>query len=271
MRERCLPESCVFTTTFVLYALGFVANLKVENMRRKGIDFLTREAEAPGVWRFWTSGSGKCVPADIDDTCCASFILKNCHPHILWGSNIKAILANRNEEGLFYTWMMARRDENDVDSVANANVLLYLGEREETKPTIYHLNRSVLTEPVEQGIRYYTDAFSLYYAMSRAFFNGTASLRRSAESVITKLSKRQEDNGSFGNELQTAMAICSMLNFGCIPGDQLDKAVSYLLKRQGEQGAWCGLPFFKDPLHYYGSEEITTAFCVEALARFGEE
>ncbi|MDA2926463.1 terpene cyclase/mutase family protein [Acidobacteria bacterium AH-259-G07] len=270
--KGCVVESSVFGTSCVLYGLEFVAYPSVEHMRKKGFNFLTEEAEAPGVWRFWTSTSGKRIPPDLDVTCCASFVLKKCHPHILWGSNLKAILSNRNEEGLFYTWMMARKDQNDVDSVVNANVLLYLGEREETKPAMRYLNHSVLTDQVEKTLHYYVDDFSLYYAMSRAFFNGTTGLKESAEALITKLSKRQRGNGSFGNELQTAMAICSMLNLGCIQGDRLDMAVRWLLKQQGDGGAWPRLPFFKDPLHYYyGSEEITTAFCVEALARFGEE
>jgi hypothetical protein len=85
--------------------------------------------------------------------------------------------------------------------------------------------------------------------------------------VIDKLFSCQESDGSFGNPLSTALAACTLLNF-----DQrtpvLRRAVEFLLATQQDDGSWPRIPFFADSVSYYGSEELTAAFCVEALSRF---
>src|SRR5581483_10347620 len=131
-------------------------------MIARASQFFLREMEAPGVWRYWTSQHPfhKNIPPDTDDLACVSSILMS--QGLTYRNNIDLMLANRNDEGLFYTWFaprfraanrFARRcfsfwqtvgreamqpaslyyfwklneaKPNDIDAVVNANALYYL-------------------------------------------------------------------------------------------------------------------------------------------------
>jgi hypothetical protein len=220
--------------------------------------------------------------------CCISYILKKNHRPL--PPNTKFVLANRNEEGLFFTWLAPRPTSpldlkekiarlvnveailtlglwgmaDNVDPAVNANVLLYLGENEDTKPAIDFLIDLVVHE--EGGYNsYYPDRLSLYYMLSRAAFNGVASLEKTAIPITNRVTSTQDNEGSFGSELLTALAICTLLNLNQpVPG----RAIEHLLETQKETGAWPRIPMFLGPAPYYGSEELTTALCLEALARY---
>jgi len=116
--------------------MGFLNSEKTLHIVNKIRRFLIDEIIYPGIWSYLSSQDSSTIIPDIDDTCCASFILKDSHPWISKGKNIPLILNNRNKDGLFYTWINLfpqAKDMNDVDSVVNANLLFYLGEREETR------------------------------------------------------------------------------------------------------------------------------------------
>jgi len=273
LEDQYLPDSTPFVTTLVLYCLGFVNCPKASEMTRKAVNFLIEEMKPPGVWRYWTSRTNQQPTPDLDDTSCASFVLKKYHPHI--DSNIGIVLSNRNDQGLFCTWIKDDHTaQNDVDSVVNANVLLYLGEREETKAVCDYLNHIVLNDQEQGSYWYYLDHLALYYMMSRAYFNGVPKLRDSQNAVINKLTLRQQKDGSFGNELYTALAVCTLLNFEYDDSTTLNPAIDYISNRQQKDGAWARVAFYTGPeapiphSFWFGSEELTTALCLEALARY---
>jgi len=283
-------DSSPFTTSLVLYSLSFLPDLRVQEMTARGLVFLQSEMEGQGVWRYWSSRNAlhDVLPPDLDDTACISFILKQ---HQLAPANHEMILANRNHAGLFYTWLAPRETmprklkseirrmtqasalpffsingtREDVDYAVNANVLLYLREREETEAAIKHLI-DLVSKPSFPGTSYYFDSFALYYFLSRAYFHGVASLAEARQAVLNSIFSRIAQNGSFGNELLTALAVCTCLNFGEFP-DQLQDSVEYLVRIQSEDGCWARIPVWLDSAHYYGSQELTTALCIEALAR----
>ena len=63
----------------------------------------------------------------------------------------------------------------------------------------------------------------------------------------------------------------SLLNLGHGEPDLLVPTLQSLLTAQGEDGSWPRAAFFIDFYGgYYGSEELTTALCLEALARAGQ-
>jgi hypothetical protein len=273
LEDQYLPDSTPFTTTLVLYCLGFVNCPRANEMTRKAANFLIEEMEPPGVWRYWTSRTNQKPTPDLDDTSCASFVLKKYHPHI--DSNIGIILSNRNDQGLFCTWIKDDHTvQNDVDSVVNANVLLYLGEREETRAVCDYLNHIVLHDQEEGSYWYYLDHLALYYMMSRAYFNGASSLREARNAVVNKTISRQQKDGSFGNDLDTALAVCALFNFEYDNRTVLDPAIDYILNHQRKDGAWSRVAFYSGPeaplphSFWFGSEELTAAFCTEALARY---
>jgi cytochrome P450 len=274
MQGDLAVDSSPSVAAIVTYCTRFVEDLRVSQIRRKALSFFVREMELPGVWRFWTSRSPKRIDPDLDDTSWISFLLKRHHPYIALGSNVQVLLSNRDERGLFYTWIRKAGERNDVDSVVNANVLLYLGPRSETRIVCDYLNRLVLWDREANSFWYYPDNFALYYAMSRAFFNGVCELGKAAEAILDKVLVRQQDDGSFGSDINTAYAACTMLNFGLSDHLALDRAVRHMLSRQEPDGAWslvaaCTGPEPPEPASvWWGSKELTTAFSLEALARY---
>ena len=277
MEKDCRFENCVFSSTIIGYCLMFSENEKVVQILQKIKEFLIREMLYPGIWCYWSFESSLRIIPDMDDTCCASFLLRKSHSHLLKGENITLLLHNRNENGLFYTWLNPSPDleeEHDIDSVVNGNVILYLGEREETRKTIDFLNRVVLEDREEDTYWYYLNNLALYYMMSRAYFNGVKSLHRSADAIIRKVTSMQSQNGSFGDELNTALAILTLMNYRFDDSATLRKGIEFLLDTQTKTGMWKKRAFYAGPRHpsphsvWFGAEALTTALCLEALLRF---
>jgi hypothetical protein len=267
------PDSSPFVTSLVLYSLGFVDTPEVPSMVERGLAFLLSEREEPGVWRYWTSRNASRVDPDVDDTCCVSFVLRQHGLGARVEGNEALLLANRTDRGVFKTWLREPLARNDVDSVVNANALLYLGEREETRTACDVLNWVIQQGHEERSTWYYLDALVLHYMASRALYHGVRGLERSREAMLARLGARQREDGSFGDELATAMGLCTLLNLGLGHTPMSERARRHLLRTQQEDGSWRRSPFYCGPEPpgprsvWWGSEALTTALCLEALAR----
>jgi hypothetical protein len=270
-----LNDSCTFVTSCILYSLSFVNDPQLRVLKLTALEFLVKEMRPPGIWKYFSSSYPTPIEPDVDDTACASFVLKDIHPDIKQGRNVDIILGNRNEDGLFLTRLQEKAKQNDVDSVVNANALLYLGAREETRAVSDYLN-TIIAEGREAGTYYYyLDDLALHYAVSRAYLNGATSLEPSRGPVISRTLSRQRGDGSFGNELLTGLAICCLLNYSCGNLDALSGGVENLMNTQRIDGSWSRIAYYvggslppKPHAAWCGSAELTTGFCLEALARF---
>jgi hypothetical protein len=295
----CHFDSSLFVTSLVVYALSFRANLKIQVIQDKALDFLAEQMESAGVWRYWSSKNSmrRFIPPDLDDTCCISFVLKKYRTA---PANHHLILANRNQKGLFYTWMLPRlpllfgfplfwltsflampfylvlfrtteaRMDN-IDCGVNANVILYLGETKETKKVVDYLSDIIISGQERERDSWYLSSLPHYYFLSRAYFNGVRRLEVVRPKILANLEQLLE-NGADNNPLDTALAICTLLNFGQVT-PTLRSAISFLIKRQETDGDWARIPFyFGGPkgIYGFGSSELTTAFCIEALVRYQE-
>jgi hypothetical protein len=272
--EVCCFDSSPFVTSQVLYSLSFIDNPLAEKMIEMGTAFLIEEMTIDGLWRYWTKRHQSTMIPDIDDTCCASFIVKKKIPDIA-SLNLNTILCNRTDRGLFKTWIRdPSYERNDVDSVANANVVLYLGEREETAAACRYIIKSISGNREHGTFKYYIDALSLYYAVSRAYFNGITSFGILIPKLADKIVHLQNNDGSFGNELLTGLAVCTLLNIGSDEEAVMEDAVQYLLSQQYEDGSFRRIAYYQWPespteiLFWFGSEELTTSICLEALVRY---
>jgi hypothetical protein len=270
--KRTLFDSSIFTTTFVLYS---IVRLDMDipcvpAMTKKATSFLAGEMRGPGLFQYFTSKNARSIDFDLDCTACASVALHRSHPFIARGCNIKRFIENRNEAGLFYTWVGGAALANNVDSVVNANVVFYLGDRDETKSASRYLADLINSGHESNSYHYYLDDMTLYYAVSRAYARGTSSLNGAREAVIEKVLRSSKGDGSFGHELATACAVCSLVNFEYDDSTRLRDAARYLERRQGEDGSWQRIAMWVAKLDrldvYFGSEELTTALCLEALA-----
>ncbi|MEC4806360.1 MAG: UbiA family prenyltransferase [Jaaginema sp. PMC 1079.18] len=288
-------DSSNFATSLILYSLNFLkTEPQVQNLTQKGLVFLKNEMIFGGLWKYWSAKNEqqKIIPPDLDDICCISHLLKI--NNIPVPNNQGIILGNRNNQGIFYTWLLPRSipsivlnlitfsqalshsdeiwqltDPDDICSVVNANVLLYLGEDKRTEKTIQYLVDIILDNKEEASLSFYDHPLSLYYMVSRAYFNGVTSLKLTKTPILNKIANLQKADGSFGDELLTALAICTLLNFNHIV-PSLDRAIQFLLNTQQADGSWRRIPLYggQADQKLFGSEALTTGFCVEALARY---
>ncbi len=223
----------------------------------------------PGLFGYYGSRNLQSFPVDLDDTACVSFALGDRHPLTASRANEGTIMANRDAFGRFYTWLGLPREGNDIDAVVNANVVCYLGERADMQATSRYLVDTIRSDRASDSYVYYLDDMALYYAVSRAYASGVDSLAGAGEAVVDKIAQRQRRDGSFGDELQTAWAICSLLSFGYWDRVAIEEGAHLLMHRQREDGSWPALAAYLGPAPFYGSEELTTGFALEALARSG--
>ena len=286
----CYQNNSSFIATYILYSINFSSSKIVKNITDKALLFFMKEMKNPGLWRFFTSekrvtyfeslvGDPIGIVPDLDDTACVSYALMT--NNIPFDSNTNFFLTNRNEQGIFYTWLLNKsswKDEkdttvyivppkNDICCSVNANILLYLGENNDTKSVCDYLNGIVLNNEEENCNLYYPDKITFYYLLSRAYFNGAYSLEKSKELIISRIKSIQKDDGTFGDVLSTALAVCTMFNFADF-NPNVSKAIEYIIHAQAENGSWQKIGFFLDAYRYYGSEELTTAICIEALIRY---
>jgi hypothetical protein len=274
MRKDCRSDSTIFATVATLLSLRFIKNSKVAKMIDRSLSFLKGEMQHGGFWKYWASETCKEISSDLDDTACASFLLMTLDKQPMYQLNADSILRNRNPEGLFYTWLHTEDEPNDIDSVVNANALLYLGERQETLTVCQYLNNLVLRAKEPESYYYYLDVLFFYYALSRAYLSGASQLKLSRDSVLDKVLHMQQGDGSFGNILSTSLAICTILNLTSDHQDVLDRAINCLLENQCSNGSWIKVAAWAGPPPpgphsvWWGSEEFTTANCLEALVRY---
>lgn len=258
-------DSSVFVTTFVLYSIARIDCPRRTTMTKKAISFLTEEMRGPGLFQYYTSKNANSIGFDLDDTACASVALQQSHPLVAGGRNVEYFLESRNKAGHFYTWVGDTAPENDIDSVVNANVVFYLGDRDETRSACRYLIDTIESGRESDSYYYYLNDMTLYYAVSRAYAHGASSLAGAKKAIMEKIVLRSKGDGSFGDELATACAVCSLINFGYKDFIRLRQAARYLEEQQSANGSWRRVAMYCQPGRYYGSEELTTSLCLEAL------
>lgn len=254
-----------FATACAVYSLTHVEDETARSVSDNALKFLRSKMTGPGLWRYWQDDPVP-LPPDLDDTCLCSFLLRESHPHIIFGVNVPYILKCRNTQGLFRTWVGVE-EVDDICPVVNANVLLHLGDRAETEKAAAFV-AAVAGGEQPQESEYYLDPLPLLHAASRALYHGAESLAPARERMIERTLALQEAGGGFGHDLNTGMACITLLNCGFGAETTLVAAAQRLLDRQGEDGAWSTSRYFVDPYgNNYGSQALSTAYCLEALVR----
>jgi hypothetical protein len=260
-----------FVTTFVLYALALADSPAARPLMERGTRFLLDVQDEGGLWRYWPPNGPRRIDADLDDTCCASFVLRWLGTPGFAPPNEAAILANRSPAGLFRTWVRRPELKNDLDSVVNANVLLYLGERPETIAA-----RDLLVQAINRGIEestyyYYLDPLALYYMVSRAYVHGVRGLEGCREAVLRKTLPRRTGEGT----LASALALCTLCNFGLSGSPEVLEGARALAGAQLPDGSWGDHLFYAGPeppsphTFWWSSPALTAALCIEALSKTG--
>lgn len=302
LERDCIFDSSPFPAALIAYALGFADRAAAGDILEKALRFLLDEMEGPGLWRYWTKRhqSHATIPPDLDDISCASFVLRR---HGLpFPPNLKLVLANRTRDGLFYTWMTARwplppvpsywrvvlsqwrhplrvyyfwkllePTRHDVDGVVNANVLFYVGEVPETRRVVNYLIDILRRGEEDRCDGWYSNRFMFHYALSRNFHAGVEALGGVRDEALARIVGAAQPDGSIGSGvLNTALSVCTLLDWRSSP-PELERAVRFLLAEQRTDGSWPRASvYYSGPkkLYGWGSEELITGFCLEALLRY---
>ena len=241
--------------------------------------YLVKTIEHPGFWRYYRH-----LPQDLDSTTLCSLVIGN-HPWILLGRNVPRMLANRDREGRFMTWVLVE-DQPDVvstfrieaDPVVNANVIAYLGDHPETKDAQGWLEALVSEDALEGSSKWYPDTVAIYYAITRAMIRAYPALDQLRPILANRILDLRDERGEFGSILQTAQAMSALYNIGKLEAVDARRQMERLLNSQQADGSWPELLAFGDQsLRWgvvgqigHGSEAVTTAFCIEALERLVE-
>ncbi|MYB52533.1 MAG: hypothetical protein F4X77_10105 [Acidobacteriia bacterium] len=265
-----------FVSALCVLALESCDEARAGAMCRATKKYLADTIEYPGFWRYYSH-----LPHDLDSTALCSLVIGN-HPWILLRRNVPRILENRDEEGRFLTWVLAE-DEPDVvskfrlesDPVVNANVIAYLGDHRETKASQRWLEALLREGGVEGSSKWYPDAVAIYYAIARAVIRVQPALDRLRPMLADRILGLSDKSGGFGNVLQTAQAVSALGSLGGLASSDAEHHVERIMNAQREDGSWPELLAFGDQFLKWGavgrighgSEAVTSAFCIEALAR----
>jgi len=172
---------------------------------------------------------------------------------------------------LFYLCKYNECKPNDLDAVVNANILHFLGERPETRPIIQYLIHVIEEQAEESSDRYYGSRFSFYYFLSRNHAAGIRGFDPVGDTIIERIKSYAHPNGEIGSHvLHTALAACALMDWKDHSA-VLDDAIQAILRARGPNGGWQKLPIYfsgRSKKLVWGSEAITTGFCLEALSRY---
>ena len=241
--------------------------------------YLVNTIEYPGFWRYYRH-----LPPDLDSTTLCSLVI-GTHPWILLGRNVPRILANRDGEGRFMTWVLAEDEPNvastfriEADPVVNANVIAYLGDHPETRDAQAWLEALVAEDSLEGSSKWYPYAVTVFYATTHAMIRAQPALKQLRPIIVERILSLRNEKGEFGNILQTAQAVSALYNIGSLESIDTKLEMERFINSQREDGSWPEFLAFGDQsLRWgaigqigHGSEAVTSAFCIEALERLVE-
>ncbi|MDE2963520.1 MAG: hypothetical protein OXU26_06390 [Acidobacteriota bacterium] len=268
-----------FVSALCVLALESCAEARAKAMCTATRAYLAKTIEYPGFWRYYRH-----LPQDLDSTTLCSLVI-GAHPWILLGRNVPGILANRDKEGRFKTWLLSRDEPNvvatfrfEADPVVNANVIAYLGDHPETRRAQRWLEALITEGDLEGSSKWYPDTVAIYYAITRAMVRVRPALDRLRPIVADRILGLRARQGEFGNILQTAQAVSALHNVGSLESIDAKRTAARLMDSQRDDGSWPELLAFGDQTLKWGavgqighgSESVTSAFCVEALERLVE-
>ena len=111
---------------------------------------------------------------------------------------------------------------------------------------------------------YYPDPLALYYAVARGVALGVEPWRRLGPVMVEDISARHA-SGGLASPLERSLALVTLASFDGPAGTRADLAEE-LTAEQRADGSWERATYYGGPFDFWGSEELTTALALEALA-----
>ena len=267
-------ERPAFISALCVLALQRCRERRAVALCERSRAYIAETMEHPGLWRYYRH-----LPPDLDSTALCSLVI-DAHPWIALGRNVSPLLANRDAEGRFQTWILAQGEPDvvpafrvEADPVVNANVLAYLGHHAQTSKAQAWLEAMISEDKLEGASKWYPDKVAAYYATSRAMARTEPALEHLRPLLLDRVLALGEGDGGFGNVLQTALAVSTLHNIGRLAAIDVKDQAAGIMDAQHEDGSWPELLAFGDQsLKWgvigqfgHGAEAVTSAFCIEAL------
>ena len=272
-------EKPPFVSAFCVLALECSEEERARAICSRTRKYIADTIEYPGLWRYYRH-----LPTDLDSSALCS-IVAGTHPWILLGRNVPRMLANRDEQGRFLTWVLEEGEPDvvsrfriEADPVVNANVIAYLGDHPETRDAQAWLEAVISEGRAEGSSKWYPDAVATYYAATRAMLRARPALDGLRPVLAERILELGDEDEGFGNILQTAQAASALYNIGSLEDTHAKRLAARTMGSQREDGSWPELLAFGDQTLKWGtvgqighgSEAVTSAFCIEALERLVE-
>ena len=276
----------IFDTGLILHTLNIADNKNtkkiVYEMKNKAIVLLLNNMERHNVWKFF--GKNHYIPPDIDDTSVLFAGLVESGVNIS-NESLDYMLNYRTNDDVFYVWMnseewlnssnplynVSKFRLNEIDPNVNVNALYAYSLRKRTQNgVIKYLKDIIENGTFKNGSTYYPSPYVFTYLVTKAYSDGKVKkLKPNLGKIKEYLLKTQNPDGGWGNDLYTALATNALINMD-YKGHRLEKAIEHILNTQENNGSWDIYSIYILPERpiYFGSQELTTSFNLEALIKY---
>jgi len=270
----------IFPTCLILSSLNRLPHSKdTERTKSRAAKFLLKQKSDFWSWNYWkrnsTDSKDTPYPDDLDDTCCAATALIGYKPGIVSVKSIAKIVnllafCESKEGGPYHTWITppdADKSWKDIDLAVNSNIAFFLSLQEVSLPSLVALTEKAITSE-KYSSPYYYSPYAVIYFISR-WYKG-----KKKSEVISYLLEKRLKNYSWGNPLETALAVNALINLG-YGKENVEESTSFILKNRVD-GKWKAYPLVIEEIknkqkYYSGSAELTTAFCQETISKFSDK
>lgn len=301
IEDGWVPDTLKFITALVVLALDEIPDARAQLVVDRAVEFLRRERETMAQWRYWSADNEQfdLTPPDADDTACCSMAVA-CRGDRTT-ANRALLLANRDPDGRFYTWLVPRgrrdprvlwglrdevrsivrrrRDElwstteaapDDVDVVVNANVVRYLGVASPTE-VVDWICSVVEAGDEHDADKWHRNRYTLYASIADARRRGVEQFDEVGATIVQRI----EAAGAAGEPtaaLDQAFALLALGQFGGAAAHRA-RLVGNLAETQRQDGSWeQSIFFYGGPNEVFGwaSTALSTACALQALHRESE-
>lgn len=290
-----------FITSSILCALAPLLDNeqnrhKVTKIAEHAIDFLLSQKSQNWTWNYWTRENASeeqdqaskqnqdeyyhgNIPDDLDDTFVALSAINVYKPQLIDAKVLADVVKNltiteTETGGPYNTWLLPEKSQKwqDIDVVVNSNIAYFLNSIDVHLDSINQLAETVIKN-VSYQTKYYTSFHSVLYAISRS----TQILSKPYKNqAIQHILNNQTSEGTFGNPLETALCISTLIHFGFKDLDKINNAINQLLEwSTGESSTNKAAPVFgyyieesKKLPAYAGCHVLTAALICEALSKY---
>ncbi len=268
-----------FSAPIILLAINSLrGSYPIEKIEKRALGFILRQRSDFWSFNYWDRRSAeakrKPYPDDLDDTSCSLAALTLCDRNLVDGealAKLTMILTSLEvaSGGPYRTWLVdsaAPGIWRDVDLAVNTNVAYLLSLHEVALPALVELIAGAIDRE-EFHSPYYASAYPLTYFISRCC------PPEKRQQLANYLWAKRGRDGSWGNPLNTALAISALLNLGA-GAQEIEPSIQCLIN------AWLkdiGQPYAfyigadmteQSKRHFAGSAALTIAFFLEALHKY---